>query len=144
MMNFRLNALTEDKVFEEAFSITRDWLGAFGVDEAGVAKARLAFGDDFDARRLEQLRLRWSLGDFGDIPQIEVLPASILGNANGAFAGQTNTIYLSQGFVEQHLKSPGVIADVLLEEIGHFVDAQINVADAPGDEGAIFSALEGV
>jgi hypothetical protein len=32
---------------------------------------------------------------------------------------------------------------VILEEIGHFVDAQVNPIDAQGDEGAIFSALVG-
>jgi pimeloyl-ACP methyl ester carboxylesterase len=33
------------------------------------------------------------------------------------------------------------VADVLLEEIGHSVDARLNVTDAPGDEGAIFAAV---
>jgi hypothetical protein len=33
------------------------------------------------------------------------------------------------------------IAAVLLEEIGHFVDSKINLADTPGDEGAVFSAI---
>jgi hypothetical protein len=37
--------------------------------------------------------------------------------------------------------NPEAIAAVLLEEIGHFVDSKINFSDAPGDEGAIFSAL---
>lgn len=30
---------------------------------------------------------------------------------------------------------------MLLEEIGHFIDAQVNTADTPGDEGALFAAL---
>jgi hypothetical protein len=30
---------------------------------------------------------------------------------------------------------------VLLEEIGHSVDARLNVTDSPGDEGAIFAAV---
>ena len=30
---------------------------------------------------------------------------------------------------------------VLIEEIGHFVDAQVNQTDTPGDEGAIFAAV---
>ncbi|MFM6673024.1 MAG: calcium-binding protein, partial [Dolichospermum sp.] len=33
------------------------------------------------------------------------------------------------------------ISAVLLEEIGHYVDAQINLSDSAGDEGAIFAAL---
>ncbi|TAE01293.1 MAG: hypothetical protein EAZ96_19460 [Oscillatoriales cyanobacterium] len=35
----------------------------------------------------------------------------------------------------------GAVADVLLEEIGHSVDARLNVTDSPGDEGAIFGAI---
>lgn len=31
--------------------------------------------------------------------------------------------------------------NVLLEEMGHYIDSQINIQDAPGDEGAIFAKL---
>jgi hypothetical protein len=37
--------------------------------------------------------------------------------------------------------NPAAVADVLLEEIGHSVDARLNVTDSPGDEGAIFAAV---
>ena len=33
------------------------------------------------------------------------------------------------------------LVNVILEEIGHFVDAQVNSVDSAGDEGAIFAAL---
>ncbi|MGV2389919.1 MAG UNVERIFIED_CONTAM: hypothetical protein LVR29_21615 [Microcystis novacekii LVE1205-3] len=33
------------------------------------------------------------------------------------------------------------IADVIIEEIGHFIDAQINTTDSVGDEGEIFARL---
>ncbi|MFM6267379.1 MAG: calcium-binding protein, partial [Dolichospermum sp.] len=37
--------------------------------------------------------------------------------------------------------SSATIINVILEEIGHYVDAQINQVDSAGDEGAIFSEL---
>ena len=59
---------------------------------------------------------------------------SNLGNANGAYAGSTNKIYLSDSFLAN--ATPEAISAVLLEEIGHFIDAQINQTDTPGDEPA--------
>ncbi|MDM3863244.1 MAG: hypothetical protein PT118_26225, partial [Aphanizomenon gracile PMC644.10] len=65
--------------------------------------------------------------------------SSILGGANGAYASSKNKIYLSNTFVAG--ASLAAISGVLLEEIGHFVDAKINQTDSAGDEGAIFAAL---
>ncbi|MDM3863246.1 MAG: hypothetical protein PT118_26235, partial [Aphanizomenon gracile PMC644.10] len=65
--------------------------------------------------------------------------SSILGGANGAYASSENRIYLSNTFVAG--ASLAAISGVLLEEIGHFVDAKINQTDSAGDEGAIFAAL---
>jgi hypothetical protein len=53
----------------------------------------------------------------------------------------TSTIYLSQEYLLINEQNPEIITEVLLEEIRHFVDSNINVVDAEGDEGAIFSAL---
>ena len=63
----------------------------------------------------------------------------VLGNARGAYASSTNVIYLSDQFVET--ASPQQLEAVVLEEIGHFVDAQVNTTDTVGDEGELFSAL---
>lgn len=52
----------------------------------------------------------------------------------------TNTIYLSQEFIAQNAGNPEAIKSVLLEEIGHYIDSKINLADAAGDEGEIFAA----
>jgi hypothetical protein len=62
-----------------------------------------------------------------------------LGNARGAYANSANVIYLSDGFVET--ASQQDLVAVVLEEIGHSVDAQVNREDTPGDEGELFSAL---
>ncbi|MFN5895779.1 MAG: hypothetical protein ACK45Z_24590, partial [Dolichospermum sp.] len=48
-------------------------------------------------------------------------------------------IYLSANFLAT--STAEAISEVLLEEIGHFIDAHINISDSAGDEGAIFAAL---
>ena len=98
-----------------------------------------AFGTQYNLSLAEILRLQWEAGDFSQLPQIEILDSSILGSANGAYASSENRIYLSNTFVAS--ASLAAISGVLLEEIGHFVDAKINQTDSAGDEGAIFAAL---
>ncbi len=67
------------------------------------------------------------------LPNIEILPQFQL-NADGAFGN--NTIYLSE-----NLLSTERAIDVVLEEIGHYIDSYINHQDAAGDEGRIFAKV---
>jgi len=98
-----------------------------------------SFSNQYNRSAAEILRLQWQKGDFTQLPQIEILSSSILGNANGAYATSTNRIYLSDTFVANATTTD--LSAVLLEEIGHFVDAHINLSDSAGDEGAIFAEL---
>jgi CSLREA domain-containing protein len=98
-----------------------------------------AFGTQYNRSGAEILRLQWLSGDFSQLPQIEILDSSILGGANGAYASSNNKIYLSANFLAT--STAEAISAVLLEEIGHFIDAQINLSDSAGDEGEKFSAL---
>ena len=98
-----------------------------------------AFGTQYNRSAAEILRLQWLSGDFSQLPQIEILDSNILGGANGAYASSNNKIYLSANFVAT--ATPETLIGTLLEEIGHFVDAQINLSDSAGDEGAIFAEL---
>ena len=98
-----------------------------------------AFGTQYNRSGAEILRLQWLSGDFSQLPQIEILDSSILGNANGAYASSNNQIYLSANFLTT--STAEAISGVLLEEIGHFIDAHINLSDSAGDEGEKFSAL---
>ncbi|NBD18353.1 MAG: hypothetical protein GVY04_20135 [Cyanobacteria bacterium] len=72
------------------------------------------------------------------LPDIRVLPFRNL-QARGAFGD--DTIYLSQEFLEQNLDNPQQVADIIFEEIGHYLDSKLSQKDAPGDEGAIFASL---
>ncbi len=58
----------------------------------------------------------------------------------GAYSQERKTIYLSAGFVQDKLAYPAGITTVILEEIGHYLDAHLDPGDARGDEGPIFAA----
>ncbi len=92
-----------------------------------------------NTEELQRLELQFFQGDFSSWPEIEILSGAELGRARGAYVIETNKIYLAQGFLEQATSQD--IVEVLLEEIGHAIDARINTTNSAGDEGAIFSAL---
>ena len=98
-----------------------------------------AFGSSYDFATAASFRSQWQGGDFSWFPQIEVVSSDVLGTAKGAYGISTNRIYLSDRFVSA--ASQQSLEAVILEEFGHFVDAQVNATDTPGDEGELFSAL---
>jgi hypothetical protein len=93
-----------------------------------------AFGYGCNLDLAESLIDRFAKGQ--DLPPIQVLTQSQLG-ANGAFGNYT--VFLSADLLTPNNKS--VAVNALLEELGHFIDSQINTIDAAGDEGAIFAKL---
>jgi uncharacterized repeat protein (TIGR01451 family) len=98
-----------------------------------------AFGTNHDRAMALTFQSQWLAGDFNQLPTVEVIDDQILGNARGAYASSSNIIYLSDQFVATASQSD--MEAVILEEFGHFVDAQVNSVDSPGDEGELFSAL---
>ncbi|MFM6788290.1 MAG: hypothetical protein ACKPJP_16600, partial [Microcystis panniformis] len=116
-----------------------DVLFNFAQSDGFWANLETAFGTSYDVVKATQLRQQWQSRNFGQIPPIEVLSDEILGTANGAYSSSTNKIYLSASFL--NTASSATIINVILEEIGHYVDAQINQVDSAGDEGAIFAEL---
>ncbi|MDB9535626.1 choice-of-anchor L domain-containing protein [Dolichospermum planctonicum CS-1226] len=132
-MNFSL-------LIESALKLTYDKISGFsGFNSNFWQVFDSAFGTQYNRSAAEILRLDWQGGNFSQLPQIEVVSNTILGNANGAYSTSTNKIYLSDTFVAN--ANLAAVSDVILEEIGHFVDARINQTDSAGDEGAIFAAL---
>ncbi|WP_172969347.1 choice-of-anchor Q domain-containing protein, partial [Microcystis aeruginosa] len=116
-----------------------DVLFNFAQSDGFWANLAIAFGTSYDVVKATQLRQQWQSRNFSQIPPIEVLSDEVLGTANGAYSSSTNKIYLSASFL--NTASSAAIINVILEEIGHYVDAQINQNDTPGDEGEYFSAL---
>ncbi len=116
-----------------------DVLFNFAESDGFWANLETAFGTGYDVVKATQLRQQWQSRNFSQIPPIEVLSDEVLGTANGAYSSSTNKIYLSASFL--NTASSASIVNVILEEIGHYVDAQINQVDSAGDEGEYFSAL---
>ncbi|MFN6132258.1 MAG: calcium-binding protein, partial [Synechococcaceae cyanobacterium] len=88
---------------------------------------------------LRQLSTRLAAGNAVDLPAVELLNGSAMAGALGAYAGSTATIYLNADWLD--LAEDRVVLAVLTEEFGHHLDALLNPADTPGDEGALFAAL---
>jgi polygalacturonase len=128
-------------VLADAILATEKRLQDFATSEEFYQTIDLAFGNSVIARQVEDLQHQWLTNEFEDVPHIQIRSAVELNGALGAFCRETNTIYLSEGFIAQNASDPLTISNILLEEFGHFVDSKINVLDAAGDEGAIFAAL---
>lgn len=136
-----LDNFTLHQTVAQALQIAQNKLRNFATAPDFSSKMNIAFGNTWDTKQAELLTQAWSVGDFSALPPIEIYPRNIISNANAAFADATKTVYISQEYLSQNANNLDAVANVLLEEIGHSVDAQVNVLDSPGDEGAIFSAL---
>ncbi|BCU13824.1 beta strand repeat-containing protein [Microcystis aeruginosa] len=115
-----------------------DILFDFAQSDGFWANLETAFGTSYDVVKATQLRQQWQSRDFSQLPPITV---KNLGNSGifGAYSSSINKIYISQALIDSG--DATTLSAVLLEEIGHFIDAQINSSDTPGDEGQLFSAL---
>jgi hypothetical protein len=126
---------------EKTLGLVREQLQNFASNPQYHHKLQLAFGNSFDPQVAQNFRQSWQKGDFSSIPVIQILTPSQLQGAKGAYALATNSIYLSEEFINTNKFNPEMISEVLLEEIGHFIDSRLHSIDSPGDEGAIFSVL---
>jgi Domain of unknown function (DUF4114)/SdrD B-like domain/von Willebrand factor type A domain/Bacterial Ig-like domain/Putative Ig domain len=97
----------------------------------------LAFGNGFDRVPNRNQQLLDDLVKWKPVP-FEILPSGQI-RAKGAFGG--DKIYLSEELLNPNSANPQAAVNVLLEEMGHYLDSQLNELDAPGDEGAIFAKL---
>ncbi|MFN9547000.1 MAG: bluetail domain-containing putative surface protein [Cyanobacteriota bacterium] len=113
------------------------WHSCFGGD--GRKEGDGGGSDGGDRLSASELRRQWREGDFRALPPIVVVSSEALGGARGAYATSIDTILLAQTFVRD--AGEDALVAVILEELGHSVDARVNPKDSPGDEGAIFSAL---
>ncbi|MDB9525002.1 S8 family serine peptidase [Oscillatoria sp. CS-180] len=126
---------------EQALAIGQDWVDQFLSDANWLESLTLPFGQTFDLAAVGALFQDVLSGNWSALPSIEMRSSDDINGANGAFAATTNTIYLAEDFVDRYADTPELIAEVWVEELGHFVDARINTVDSAGDEGAIFAAL---
>lgn len=118
----------KQEILQVILTSLRDW--ALRPDAA--ADLREIFGAESlkASALLHQIRQ----GDFSWLPTVEVLPSTVMEKAYGAYARETGTIYIAEDCPADLKES------ILLEEIGHHIDALFNATETPGDEGALFSA----
>jgi Ca2+-binding RTX toxin-like protein len=114
-------------------------LSQFANSETYYQRLTEIFGNQYDTSKAETLRIQWQAGDFSNLPAIEVIYGDILGNAQGAYSIENNTIYLARNFLNTAPQDS--LRAVILEEIGHYIDAEINDQDTLGDEGELFSNI---
>ncbi|HEX2828993.1 MAG TPA: type I secretion C-terminal target domain-containing protein [Burkholderiales bacterium] len=123
-----VDARTEAQLLENAAAQIRSFVSsdlfalaansAFGASGGALAAAIR----DFD-------RKGW--------PKLVLLDEHDLHGARAAYSQETDTIYLSRTFVAS--ASSSAVTAVIVEEIGHALDARLNRTDSAGDEGQIFS-----
>ena len=95
------------------------------------------FATNYDLSLVQELRTQWQQKDFSQLPQIEVVGTEILKGAKGGYSSNSDKIYISNRLLET--SAAETLQAVILEEIGHWVDAKVNRQDTLGDEGELFS-----
>ncbi|MEL6927492.1 MAG: S8 family serine peptidase, partial [Cyanobacteria bacterium J06600_6] len=120
----------------------RDLLADFISESNFDVQIGLAFGSSSaqQSEHAKQLIAQW-LDGIGAVPEIKIVPSSLINWADGAYAVENNTIYLSQEYLAANNNNIEAISDVIVEELGHAFSSQLTLDEAPGDEGAIFSKL---
>jgi Bacterial Ig-like domain len=126
-----LDAPAIHSALAEKIDLAQQQIASFFQQPDLAQQLSLAFGQGVDLEKAKSYS-QW-------LPSIEVVPDSILGKANGAYAASNNTIFLAHSLVERGDRQE--IIAVLVEEIGHSIDAHLNASDSPGDEGEIFAKL---
>lgn len=95
------------------------------------------FGPTYKTTAAIDLRRQWLKGDGSQLPAFKIVSAEELRGAYAGYSSRANVIVVSRSFLQTAHES--VINRILLEEIGHFVDARIKDRDTPGDEGERFA-----
>jgi hypothetical protein len=103
------------------------------------------FGNQYDQSKAETIRQQTLKGDFSWMPDIKLVDGQQLQDTSGtqtggvglgAYSKENDTIYLSRELLST---DKATAEKVLTEEVGHAIDTRVNVNDAKGDEGDIFS-----
>ncbi len=120
-------------LFQQQFS-------ALSVDKQRFhAAMRGSFGEGYDVRKAERLRLRALAGDFGWLPQAKWVDPEILEGSSGAYYAELGTVFLSRAI--QH--APALAAATFVEQAGQILDAQLCPRSSSEDRGAVFRRFLG-
>lgn len=107
---------TQPLQLKQSLLSAKEWLQAFAESTSFVDILTQSFGSLFNQIEAQAIRQKWMLGDFSDLPVIELLSGSVLQGAEGAYATSKNTIYLSQDYLQVNINNPVAIESVLVEQ----------------------------
>ncbi|AFY54222.1 RHS repeat-associated core domain protein [Rivularia sp. PCC 7116] len=139
-INFSLSSSSSDfdDSISQAILQVQNSLSQFLEKSDSLQQLQLAFGDTWEPETANGLIK--DLKDNHNFPSIELIDSKQF-SARGAFSAETNSIYLDKQFLEQNKSNINAISAVIEEEIGHYLDAKLNLTDSNGDEGKIFALL---
>jgi hypothetical protein len=143
--NLSVEPLRAAGIIEEALTLVEDKLTEFIASPTLATDLQTVFGQSTDipwARTLiEALPAR------DELPQITLVSAELMNGAVGGFDSLTGTVYLADSLIDPNTvitsdtqPSPHLV-NVIIEELGHWLDSQLNQVDTPGDEGEWLAAL---
>lgn len=129
--------MTTQNTLDQSFQAYQFLLSDFLTNNNVSENLATSFGDNFNTE--EGIASLESLAKGNVTIPISIVPSSAINQAHGAYSGSNNTIYLSTELIDNG--NVDAITRTLLEETGHYLDSQVNLNDAPGDEGAVFASF---
>ncbi|MFH7241963.1 MAG: CARDB domain-containing protein [Spirulina sp.] len=140
-----LSALAADKLYsslslgviEEAFQGITQSLQRYAQDSLAPIQLEEIYGIQ-ESTEVSILLDYWSSGVLVNKPSIQILDDQILNGAKGAYAADSNHVYIAKSLASRDNLTG--LKQVLIEEYGHALDVYFNgVQDTLGDEGEWFS-----
>jgi hypothetical protein len=126
-------------IASDVFTNVNNSIQQFFSNSDYLTGLQTAFGTSINIEAATEIADRYRMGGSIELPEFKILSSEVLGNIQGGFDTANNQIYLAQNLIDtQNIES---IAEVAIEEIGHYLDTKLNTQDAAGDEGQIFANL---
>ncbi|CAD5914359.1 Extracellular matrix protein 3 [Planktothrix agardhii] len=130
---------------EEALTLVEDKLTEFIASPTFATDLQTVFGQSTDIPWARTLLDALPARD--ELPQITLVSADLMNGAVGGFDSLTGTVYLADSLIDPNSvitsdtqPSPHLV-NVIIEELGHWLDSHLNEVDTPGDEGEWLAAL---
>ncbi|WP_408975942.1 FG-GAP repeat domain-containing protein, partial [Planktothrix sp.] len=132
-------------VIGEALTLVEEELTGFLASPTFATDLQTVFGQSTNVPEARTLIDALFVSD--ELPQITLVSAELMNGAVGGFDSLTGTVYLADSLIDPNSvmtsdtePSPHLV-NVIIEELGHWLDSQLNQVDTPGDEGEWLAAL---
>lgn len=133
MRDFSNETVLENDNLNTAYSVVAKYFAT--LSPADLERATQIFEDNSSA--LEILN-EW-VENSDSWGTIEILPSDQMEGLDGAYSGALDRIFLSSDLFDDNT-SEARLLDVIIEELGHRLDALTSSTDTQGDEGKYFAA----